>query len=982
LDKLVNYRDIVEQIEHFQDNAIYQEILGKQFKGINTNWHNLERHILWCKEFGESIGSFAVARSVVSDHKDIKEYIIVLSKSLSEALYYLGQLETYSKIKIDFSVSIYAVINELERCVEELQKNMDLLNDSKLNNDYVVKIKNKRYTVLRDATGYVEYAVRMQDEINNNHQYKKIFSDLYNGVNTNTDKLIINSNWVKTLKSVDLKNEDIYCWIINNVSNNHIKHIEIIKKKFESFLFKLNEIISELNKYGSVDINSWFVNEENKLYLDDILDKVINCRKSIHYLHSWADYCKIINKINDYGLREIQESINKRIIQPELAVHAYKSILYRTLARKLLKQYIILGEFNRISYENTIERFKKIDRDILMENTSLIASQLSKNKPPVGVGYGKVKDYTELSLIEREINKKKRHIPIRQLVRRASNALKALKPCFMMSPMSVAQYLPPGQIEFDLLIVDEASQVRPQDALGAIARTKQMIIVGDANQLPPTDFFIRSESEEEYEEEIAVSGTESILDLSITNFKKRRLRWHYRSEHEMLINYSNYEFYDGDLMIFPSPKGKHKDYGVKHHYINDAVYKNGKNYREAESVVEKIIEHYQKDPNLTLGVATFNIKQRDLISDLLERVTKKELWLDRLIKDTENIFEPFFIKNLENVQGDERDVIFISTTYGKDPDTGKVYQRFGPLGGDFGWRRLNVICTRARKRVELITSLRSSDIILGEQRNKGAIALKRYLEYVEHNGQLNDFGVISGREPESDFEISVGREIQKYGYEVVPQLGVAGFYIDLAVKHPHLPGEYILGIECDGATYHSSKSVRDRDRIRQDILEAKGWKIHRVWSTDWFKNRDKEIERLISLIEKLIEKDKQVIETTEHTEILTLSENTEFVEDENVKHYRDIVSHAIDTDINESRQTLEQLLLKYRSSNIDTRFQNKSNGILRNDMVKLFVKYMPTSLEDFHAKFPQNMRENTDTNQTQFLGDIFEIIENYEYSRS
>jgi very-short-patch-repair endonuclease len=479
---------------------------------------------------------------------------------------------------------------------------------------------------------------------------------------------------------------------------------------------------------------------------------------------------------------------------------------------------------------------------------------------------------------------------------------------------------------------------------------------------------MRSETEEDYEDGTAISGIESILDICMTYFKKRRLRWHYRSEHESLINFSNSEFYDGDLMIFPSPKGNHKDYGINHHYINNATYKNGRNYKEAEFVVNNIIEHYQKYPELTLGIATFNIRQRDLITDLLENVFKKEPWLDKKIKETENTFEPFFIKNLENVQGDERDIIFISTTFGKDPDSGKVYQRFGPLGGDLGWRRLNVICTRAKKRIELFTSLRPGDIVFDEKGNKGKQALKSYLDYAENDGRLKEFGIESNREPDSDFEISVGREIQKYGYEVMPQLGVAGFFIDLAIKHPYLTGEYLLGIECDGATYHSSKSVRDRDLIRQEILESKGWIIYRVWSTDWFKNRDKEIKRLISFIEELLEKNKQVFEE------IKVSEDLERVDNYSDK---DVISGVIDKEQEVINESLENILLSYKYSNIDPRFPNQEKGILRDEMLNLFVKCKPTSFKEFQTSFPQALREITDNNQGQFLEDIFELIEEY-----
>jgi very-short-patch-repair endonuclease len=426
-------------------------------------------------------------------------------------------------------------------------------------------------------------------------------------------------------------------------------------------------------------------------------------------------------------------------------------------------------------------------------------------------------------LIEHELNKKKRHIPIRQLVRRASHALQALKPCFMMSPLSVAQYLAPGQIEFDLLIMDEASQVRPEDALGAIARSQQIVIVGDPKQLPPTQFFERLVNEEDEDTATVFDGQESILDICLSTYEKGRLRWHYRSEHESLIAFSNHHFYDDDLIVFPAPRagpGAGPGYGVHLNYVENATYLKGRNLKEAEAVAAAVREHFRNTPDLSLGVATFNSKQQELIAGVLDKLCEEYRWLDGQIKATEEMAEPFFIKNLENVQGDERDVILVSTTYGPDPNTGRVFQRFGPISRDMGWRRLNVIFSRAKKR------------------------LKMYLEYAE-TGYDGTSVIGSDRAEKSDFEIAVSKIIQERGYQTVPQVGVAGFRIDIGVCDPERRGEYILGIEYDGASYHSAKSVRDRDRLKPEILEKKGWKIHRIWSVDWFKNRDAEVERLL-----------------------------------------------------------------------------------------------------------------------------------------
>lgn len=528
----------------------------------------------------------------------------------------------------------------------------------------------------------------------------------------------------------------------------------------------------------------------------------------------------------------------------------------------------------------------------------------------------------------------------------------------MMSPLSVAQYLVPGQIKFDLVVMDEASQIKPEDALGAIARSSKIVVVGDSNQLPPTTFFDRINESFDEDDTVAIEDTESILDICRTTYRSRRLRWHYRSEHESLIAFSNRRFYDENLIVFPAPVRSSEQLGIRCHYIKDAAYSKGRNLTEAQAIVNAIIDHFEDCPELSLGVATFNREQRDLIEDLLDKKRKESSWLDNILKNTEEQDEPFFIKNLENVQGDERDVIFISFTYGPDKDTRRVYQRFGPIGSEVGWRRLNVIFTRAKKRVEVFTSMLSTDLVITDSTQKGVRVLREYLDYAL-NSKFHDFGEISKKEPDSDFEIAVARILNSYGYKTAFQVGVAGFYIDIGVLHPLRQNDFFLGIECDGATYHSGKSVRDRDRLRQEILERKGWHIHRIWSTDWFKNRENEIERLIRTLKQIEAKDKISVVKTEMEKPVHMP------------------PPEIITPILKSDDDLRKELLHFRKVNIEPSFPDQSKGILRDEMMEAFVKFKPTTKEEFLANIPYNLRGNIGSGQGQFLNDIFQIIEEY-----
>jgi very-short-patch-repair endonuclease len=412
--------------------------------------------------------------------------------------------------------------------------------------------------------------------------------------------------------------------------------------------------------------------------------------------------------------------------------------------------------------------------------------------------------------------------------------------------MSIAQFLEPGSLGFDLIVMDEASQLRPEDALGAIVRGAQLVVVGDPKQLPPTSFFQRTldDESEEDEDKSSVSEGESILDIALGRYQPvRRLRWHYRSQHHSLIAFSNSEFYDDNLVVFPSAYHGVKYVGVK------GLYDNRRNPIEAETVVEAILEHILQHPSDSLGVVTMNFEQRELIEELLDMRLKQDSYARGWIEQREGSPEPFFIKNLENVQGDERDVIFISVTYGPDSQ-GNHFQRFSGVNTSSGQRRLNVLITRAKKRTVVFSSL-DPDMIRAEANTPwGVRALKGYLNFAK-NGITARPEISPGAEASNEHEAAIGSVLKSQGYDVVPQIGVSGYFIDLAVRHPQKPGAFLLGIEFDGKSYHSGRSARDRDRLRQMTLENQGWKIHRIWSTDWFKNRNGEIERLLQRIRTL-----------------------------------------------------------------------------------------------------------------------------------
>jgi very-short-patch-repair endonuclease len=456
-----------------------------------------------------------------------------------------------------------------------------------------------------------------------------------------------------------------------------------------------------------------------------------------------------------------------------------------------------------------------------------------------------------MGLILNECRKQKRHRPLRHLFQYSGEALRGLKPCWMMSPGTLASLVPREAIEqFDLVIVDEASQMPPERAFGLISRARQCVVVGDPKQLPPTSFFQRTasvdESDADNDVDTEVLDEESILDLCTKTFHPvRRLKWHYRSRHGSLIAFSNKHFYNSELVVFPSCD---RDFAIHRHLVSDARYTKSVNLPEVRLVCDVVLEQLEQYPDRSLGVVAMNEAQASEIGEQLEMLSlhHEELRRRLELKDTS---EELFVKSLEKVQGDERDTIVISCTYGPSEPGGPVAMRFGPINQQGGHRRLNVLFTRAKRAIELVTSIESHQIQPTATSSQGIHAFRNYLKFVE--SQSLETGRPSGREPDSPFEVVVAEAIQRHGYEVDCQVGVANYFIDLAIRHPDKPDTYMLGVECDGATYHSARAARDRDKYRQAVLEGLGWQIYRIWSTDWFENADTETRKLVKHLRQL-----------------------------------------------------------------------------------------------------------------------------------
>lgn len=536
-----------------------------------------------------------------------------------------------------------------------------------------------------------------------------------------------------------------------------------------------------------------------------------------------------------------------------------------------------LQKFDRTSHQHAIETFQQLDDALLRHTRGRLMLRHWEELPPMdGAG--------EIAVLRREITKKRRHLPIRRLMDQAGRAIQAIKPVFMMSPMSIATFLPPGRVEFDLVLFDEASQVSPADAFGALLRSRQAVVVGDSQQMPPSSFFDKMyASDDDGDDDNVTSDQESILGMfRAQGAPYRILRWHYRSRHESLIAVSNHEFYDDALVVFPSPGLDPTAPGLKLHVLEHTWYERGTsktNPQEALAVAERVMQHARVHPEMTLGVVAFSMAQRDAIEMQLEVLRRNDPSAEEFFKAHAN--EPFFIKNLENVQGDERDVILISIGYGKTRE-GYLAHSFGPLNNQGGERRLNVLISRARRACEVFSNFHGDDIDPQRSRARGVIALKRFLTYARDRKLLQPEE--TGRGPDSPFEVAVMRRLTQAGYDVEPQVGCAGFYIDIGIRDPDKPGRYLLGVECDGATYHRARSARDRDRLREEVLRGLGWQLHRIWSTDWFRNPEREFQRLEEAIKRAsLAAERLLVQDTSARERMPLSTPGDIVRTDETK---------------------------------------------------------------------------------------------------
>lgn len=839
LDVLAEHK---ERVAGLALNSDYKTLIGPDYRGFETDFALVEPPFAWVVsvrrqmlEFGERGTRLRDALLTVGPDALERLYVSLRSIPLERSLEHLSQLDSVSSPPQEAAAirakasQVNAAADRLRDCGVDpgigLSDISTIVSDLRCASQWLKKVTPP--DLLVSAVGE-----RIIHPLRDNSAIKQAMDVAEDIANSSLP-------------------EEVTDYVFQSSPEQLANHVKPLAEAFLDALQKMHEDSGYARKLLDINDRDFFGEPIDKLPPQAIAKRFRKASDAAHDMGEWVAFNRERQALVAEGLGDLLvywENTSSTLSMVEMFELAY----HHSLVKAVFAAYPVLEEFSGLSQEECRQRFADLDRQATVLARKKLAYTLSRREPPAGNRAGRRSEWTDYALLQNETNKQKRHIPLRKLFDQAGDAIQALKPCFMMSPISVAQYLKAEGLTFDLLVIDEASQMLPEDAMGAIARSAQIVVVGDHMQLPPTNFFGAAKDDigDDDEDEEAVDA-ESILDLASSTYQPtRRLRVHYRSRHESLIAFSNRRFYDDALIVFPSPGDASATAGVS--LINvDGIYSGNVNRKEADAVCAAAVSHMHDFPDRSLGIGTINSKQRDLIMEQMELLQSqdpvvaefcaRENWGGRI--------EPFFVKNLETIQGDERDTIFVSTLFGPPSEGKKPFQRFGAINRASGHRRLNVLFTRARHQLVVYTSLKPTDINADTNLLKGTQVFRDYLTFAA-TGRL-DTGFETGREPDSDFEIFVSERLRQAGYAVVPQVGVAGFFIDLAIRHPEIPGTFLLGIECDGATYHSGRSARDRDILRQQILEGLGWNIYRIWSTDWFRDPEGQSRKMLSAIKDL-----------------------------------------------------------------------------------------------------------------------------------
>lgn len=853
---LQKVREINNEKAWFSQNRdALERALGHHFHGEKTDWDRVRASMAAALQITDQFPYDSISQDTIEALRKITESLQLsgnarrlmevlcegtidsLAQSLSQCKYISSDVESQNLTK-DIIPEIDAFV---EVCTQHSQHISTLLAAK-----HEKSLSYSEITELLSQVGIVKTERQWFDI----HSYalRASIDELYVGPETNWTAVL---DGVRTVQKVaDLFNGSVPESVITFACSNDRNGVSL-QEPAEKLGALLAEIEPRLRFYSEqFDVCDMFEMEMDKVaaHYDAAVADFTNLSK-------WLDYVETKKDCDEQGISNFTEKIATMDNAIAGVVDAFERGFYSNWLLAQLDGVPSVQGFRRRIQDQRVEHFAKLDAKQYVIARKRIRSKIIQTYPDLN---RVARAGSELGILRHEMDKKKRVMPIRKLFKSIPNLLLTLKPCLMMSPLSVAYFLDANAYRFDMVIFDEASQIFPQDAIGAIFRAKQVIIAGDTKQLPPTNFFATSTSNnsEDYDDEDASEDEiyDSILEETATVLPNRTLLWHYRSKHEHLIAFSNQEIYRNNLVTFPSSNESAPDTGVEFVYVEDGYFERGGrncNVLEARRCVDLVKDHIERHPERSLGIIAFSEKQQQAIALEIQRFRERNPEYEEFFAEGKD--DEFFIKNLENVQGDERDTIIFSVGYARTKEqranNRPMSMLFGPLGKSGGERRLNVAITRAKINIKLVSSILPSDIDLSRTESEGVKMLRSYIEFAM-NGEVSLSSARKTMKPD-DFANAIAQFITNHGYQVSQHIGCSGYKIDIAIRHPSDTIEqYIAGIECDGPSYASARTARDRDRLRGTVLKNMGWNMYRVWSAEWYKNPEVEGKKLLDFITK------------------------------------------------------------------------------------------------------------------------------------
>ena len=612
-------------------------------------------------------------------------------------------------------------------------------------------------------------------------------------------------------------------------------------------------------------------------WYEDMLAMLEGWKNHTGELRDWSALMQLLEKADGDGLSDLTGLYKSGMISEDRLSGFMQEALYRDMAETWIDSDPALNSFQGVQFEETIRRYSARLKEFEELTIKELVAKLSASIP---VSNGSVADSSEIGILLKAIRSNGRGMSIRKLFDQIPKLLRRVCPCMLMSPMSVAQYIDPSYPKFDLVVFDEASQMPTCEAVGAIARGENVVVVGDPKQMPPTSFFAINRVDED---NFGQEDLESVLDDCLAlNMPQHHLLWHYRSRHESLISYSNAKYYDNKLYTFPSPNDLISE--VKWVHTGGVYDKSGtrQNRAEAEAIVADVIKRVKEEDDPSIGVVTFSVQQQELVDDIMSDAQSQD---PELAARMDKLSEPVFIKNLENVQGDERDVILFSVGYGPDKD-GKVSMNFGPLNQAGGWRRLNVAITRSRKEMVVYSTITPDQIDLSRTNSEGVAGLKGFIEFAARGKNelpvnAGDSAVIS-----DGLQDDIADAIKNMGYSVHQNIGTSAFKIDIGIVDPENTDSYRLGIICDGGCYRKAATARDRDISQASVLKGLGWNLFHVWTVDWVNHRDRVLAQIRAAFDAGQKQPEPVTAVTAATAAAAVTENAVNIEGTNIRFER------------------------------------------------------------------------------------------------